>query len=155
MPRGGARVGAGRKPWKYAARIVDGGVADTVAGESAAEPVGRRGLGVAARKVWDGLAPKATARGTLTGETAYAFAVLCRLCVQVDKVHAALELEGLTPDGRYLARLYLGLVQRQETQLRAFRIAPEGKAIAPVEAPKAKSAFERLKDQRQGLHAIR
>lgn len=164
---GGSRVGAGRKPWKHAARVVTGGdagqggsasqsaSAPAVAPAAAAAKVMRPKLVPAVRAVWDALAPQATEQGTLVQATAFEFRVMCELVVEHRECLKALQKEKFTQLGLKIGAHYRGLTQRLETKMRAFKLAPMGKEIAPPAKDKPLTALERLKLKRQNLHAVK
>jgi hypothetical protein len=105
--------------------------------------------------VWDELAGRATAEQTLTASTVSEFVSLCELTVQHRACLAALEKAGIDSDkGLGLARVYATLTQRVEGKMRAFRLAPMGKPLGSTQE-KPKTALERLRDQRQGIHAVK
>lgn len=105
--------------------------------------------------IWNDLAPRATAEGTLVESTQAEFRAMVELAVEHRRCHKALT-EASTGQDSYLGllRIYLPLTQRLEAKMRAFRLAPMGKPIA-TEKPKQKSALDRLKEQRHTLHAIK
>lgn len=164
---GGTRIGAGRKPWKNQARVVAGGGDTTAATPEprtlnpeprSSEPskVARPKLSPAVRAVWDALAPQAVAQGTLVPATAFEFRTLCELAVEQKRCLKAYEAEGFTDLGMKMGAHYRGLTQRLETKLRAFRLAPMGRELAPPAGKeKPLSPLEQLKRQRQNLHAVK
>lgn len=164
---GGTRVGAGRKPWKQQARVVQGGDASAgghaepkaqnpePATKTLATAVVRPKLSPAVRAVWDALAPRAVEQGTLVPATAYEFRTLCELAVQQRECLKACQEEGFTEYGLKIGTHYRGLTQRLEGKLRAFKLGPMGKEIAAPAGEKPMTALERLKMKRQGLHAVK
>lgn len=134
---GGSRVGAGRKP-----KNQNTGFAAVVAASRIRSASDRRssgpellpapaGIGAATAAYWNKLAPHAVAARTLIEGTAADFLELCELLVEKDDVLTERRAEGWTVRGVALAKEYRGLVQRSETKLRAFCLAPIGKALVP------------------------
>lgn len=158
MPRGGRRVGAGRKPWKNKARVIAGGEAlssEQSHASRVSSAVAKPKLPKAVGDVWDELAPRATDQGTLVPETAFEFRTLCEIAVEQRKCLCAAEEEGFTQLGLKIGAHYRGLTQRLETKLRAFKLAPMGKEIVAPAKDKPLTALEKLKQQRQGIHAVK
>ena len=140
MPRGGERVGSGRKPRQAAILRLHGSRWKKPNQPAPKAPQGRvmavelpAGLSVAAQTVWQEWAPHATQALTLTPATVLDFAGLCELVVEMREVLEKRRGEGWTDLGLRLAREYRGLVQRVETTLRAFRLAPIGKEMVTAE----------------------
>lgn len=107
------------------------------------------------REIWDELAPLAKAEGTLVDSTQAEFRALVELAVEHRRCHSKLLLLPAGEKGHLeLLRIYLPLTQRLEGKMRAFRLAPMGKPIN-TEKDKPKSALDRLKEQRQNLHAVK
>lgn len=169
MPRGGNRVGAGRKPKDSTLHAVHGTRSEAsssrsgAAGNIESTPDSHRpppieppkDLTPAERQAWEVLAPAATAAGTLVATTAADFRELCRLHVHVAQAHAEFTKVGWNEYGLKLERAYRGAVQRLEAKMRAFRLAPIGKEIAPPAQEKPKSALEILQAQRAKLVAVK
>jgi hypothetical protein len=136
MPRGGARVGAGRKPLKAVEKDVMGNpgrrarvLAHPGAGHVAVvAPI----VGVEApedltseeRAVWVSLAAHALAARTLTPATALGFRVLVRNVVLEHYLATGEDRGG--PNHR-------GILQRVDAELLRFCLAPFGKAIYEAE----------------------
>lgn len=143
MSRGGARIGAGRKPKPARARWLDGGVdrrgprpeAPPAPAPIAEVPV-PSGLTPSELAAWLVNAPLALEARTLTPATADEFASLCTLEAEMADVLLERRQEGWSEHGLALAREFRGLVQRVEAKRRAFRLAPMGKEMVPPEAPK-------------------
>ena len=153
MPKGGARVGSGRKPLDDSARFISGArdrrppAPERVSAEPFEMPAGLS-PGVAA--VWQRLAPHAFREGTLTVGTAAAFEDLCRAVDMRDKMAAQIEAGGLTylkvtVDGtgkehnelraHPLIVQYRGMCARVEGSMLKFRLVPLGK---PMETAREK-----------------
>jgi hypothetical protein len=149
---GGLRPGSGRKPDEQLSDV---------------QPVDMpTDLSESEQKAWQELAPKASARGTLTPETADRFRLLCRAVSFERSMAARLEKDGwvyiaVTVDGAGQEREVLkahplcgphrGMMQRVEAGMVAFRIAPTGKQMVTVQE-KPKSALEKL--QARKLRAV-
>jgi hypothetical protein len=72
---------------------------------------------------------------TLVPATVEDFRVLCELTVEAAAVLRARRAVSWETHGPKLANVYRGLVQRLESKMRAFRLAPMGKEmVAPVPA---------------------
>lgn len=136
MPRGGARVGAGRPRKSDASRWLAGN-----AGKRAAERVPERpkapvvrlvaapdDLDELERAVWNRLAPHAAAAQTLVESTVEAFVMLCRAVVLERELSRKSDERG-GPSHR-------GMIQRVEAGMLRFRLSPMGKPVEqPEEAP--------------------
>lgn len=139
MPKGGARIGAGRPQKEETRRALDGGIGRrSVPGQpvdvAPLEPIeAPDSLTPAELAVWITTAPLALAARTLIDGTADDFAVLCQLEVEMAAVLSERRQEGWSTRGLALAREYRGLVTRVENKRRAFRLAPMGREmVAPV-----------------------
>jgi hypothetical protein len=146
MPRGGARVGAGRKPraprepQKPNVVSIDGGRA----GELSATPP--LDLPEDEQPFWRAYAPLAIELGTLTRQTEPAFRLLCELDAEKRATKATIEKDGRTTMGitvdvtsseqhiqikaHPLTSSYRQLAQRVETLMARFGLAPFGKPVA-------------------------
>ena len=159
MARGGARIGSGRKPKARRLHAVHGTTPETSTTTSSTAPAAPieppKGLTTTERAVWQCLAPQATAAGTLVPATAADFRELVRLHVHVERTHAEFLRAGWNEYGLKLERAYRGAVQRLEAKMRAFRLAPIGKEIAPPADEKPQTAFERLQADRAKLTLVR
>lgn len=140
MPKGGARIGAGRPRNSERENWLAGQARKT--GEAPLPPAPLppvdvpEGLPDAERAIWLELAPHALAARTLTVATAGDFAALCRLEVEAAGVLEARRIEGWNRKGLEFAKEWRSLVQRLENKRRAFRLAPMGKPMeTPVAAP--------------------
>lgn len=162
MGRGGPRVGAGRKPKSRTLHAVHGTTseasnqghgAETTAAAGPVTPP--KGLSKPELEAWRLLAPAAIAAGTLVATTAADFRELCRLHVHVEAAHAEFQKVGWNEYGLKLERAYRGAVQRLEAKMRAFRLAPIGKEIAPAAEEKPQSALEKLHAQRASLRVVK
>lgn len=147
MPRGGRRIGAGRKP-KSALEHAIGGNAGrrrhsaTVlqhpsASSTAVAPIvlfdPPKDLPAEALVIWKELAPHAFTARTLTPATVAAFVMLCRAVVR----ERALSLSPIDCGGAN----HRGLMQRVGAWMKDFAIAPFGKALYgsdKAEAPTSK-----------------
>jgi hypothetical protein len=135
MPRGGSRIGCGRKPLNAVQRALTGnaghrsrvllgpgaGEALVTAAIDPFEPTVE--LASDERRVWDALAPHAFAARTLTRGTELAFALLCRNLV-IERAQA--RMAPGTPSHR-------GMIQRVDAELAAFSLRPFGKPILTAE----------------------
>ena len=147
---GGRRPGAGRRPsgsvgeWPTGAAVVlpVSGPSQPVVVDGIARPE----MSDEVALFWDALAPLAAERGTLLPTTAYEFRVMCELAVQQRRALANIE-------SGYGA--YATLTKLLEGKLRAFKLAPTGRETGAPAKEKPKSALDRLKEQRRGLHAVR
>lgn len=126
MARGGARVGAGRKPKEAPLAALHGHRARPLvdaAPPAAAGPLAPvdppPGLTAPVRKLWDELAPHALGERTLTPATAAAFELLCRQILLERKLSRSPDRGGSA---------HRGMMQRVEAGLSRFRLAPTGKA---------------------------
>lgn len=116
--------------------------------------------------VWESLAPHAMAQRTLIPATAERFARLCRNIVLERLMAAQIEADGLTETkvslqmdekggglqtvekkAHTLLGKLIGIGQRIDTGLTAFRLAPTGRALAMAE-DKPKNALEKLQARR-------
>lgn len=149
MPRGGARVGAGRKPKtsrtpKEPARLVaiDGGKAAEPPAVSVEPPAD---LPKDEHEFWRAYAALAIAAGTLTPQTVGSFRLLCELDAEKRATKETLDKDGrtyikVTVDGagqehqelkaHPLTGPYRQLAQRVEALMARFLLAPFGKPVA-------------------------
>lgn len=155
MPRGGARVGAGRKPKKTLDfPVIDGGKSDAclIAAEPPAE------LPDPHKKHWRLNAHLAIQRGTLTLQTEPQFRTLCRIEAEIEATDTTIEADGrtfikTTVDGagqehqelkaHPLLSHYRALLKQQQSLFKDFMLGPFGKPIAV--AP-SRSRLEQQKD---------
>jgi hypothetical protein len=105
--------------------------------------------------MWDRFAPLATAQCTLVPAMVPEFEAMCELAVLQAMALKRFRREGFTEFGLKVERSYRGLTQRLEIKMRAFRLAPMGKEIAPTAKDKPLSPLERLKLQGQNLRAVK
>jgi len=133
-------MGSGQKPKTQRERALAGSRERTAARDSGhGDPallVPPADLPEAAQVWWRRLAPHAVVT-TLAPSTALAFADLCMLRVRLDEIVAAIARDGVMVDGQqhpllsqerqYRARVEIGM--------RAFMLAPFGKAVEADEAP--------------------
>lgn len=142
MPRGGRRVGAGRKPKQPRAGVVlamDGRRQDPQdLLEVAADPVlshppellatPPRDLTPGQKKVWRKAAPLAIAERTLTPATVMGFRALVAQWVMTETLAARIEEAGAASDtGVDLLRSYVKLAQRLDASLARFKLTGFGK----------------------------
>lgn len=117
--------------------------------------------------VWQELAPHAREQRTLIPATSSRFRLLCRAVVLERKYEAKILEDGLTylavtVDGsgqeretlkaHPLCGAHRGMMQRVESGMVAFRLAPLGKPLAATAVEKPKSALEQL--QSRNLRAV-
>ena len=166
MPRGGARVGAGRKPKGATVLSLHGGrvrqpaqAAPTVAQGPLPDVKQPEGMPEASQVLWNELAPHALEARTLTDGTAAAFRDLCEAIVLKRMMLAEILADGLTgtkvtlqmdeagggvqsveKKAHTLLSQYRGMMQRVEAGFTRFRLAPMGKEI--IVAQKAVDPFE-------------
>lgn len=141
MPRGGARLGAGRKPVKtFRPVVVAGGQADVDGSVSAIPP---EDLPTEQRDFWHRYAALAIEKRTLTAHTVAAFRMLCELDFELRDTKATIKRDGrtfikVTVDGagvehqelkaHPLTSAYGRLAKSVETLMARFGLAPFGKA---------------------------
>ena len=154
MPRGGARVGAGRKPKEYLkkpAPIVNfKDVKQAKSGDGLVSRVPPADLPEDQRDFWQRYAGHAIEARTLTMRTEAAFRLLCELEAEKRATKATIDADGrtfikITIDGagqehqelkaHPLTGSYRQLAQRVETLMARFSLAPFGK---PTDAGGAK-----------------
>jgi hypothetical protein len=135
VPRGGARIGAGRKPKDEALKALHGSRRRTAAAllpplvpadvpmPVVDPPASLTGPALA---VWHELAPFALAARTLTAATAAAFVMLCR-AVALERALARSREKG--------GSNHRGVMQRCEIGLTRFGLAPIGKPVTSPAAP--------------------
>jgi len=140
MPRGGARVGAGRKPRASRRNVV------TFEGRKSSDDgallVPPAFLSDEERSLWGAWAPLAVELKTLTSHHVPAFALLCRLQAEMNATERTIAADGrtqvrVTIDGagqehqelkaHPLKTDYRQLAQRVESLLARFCLAPFGK----------------------------
>jgi hypothetical protein len=153
---GGARSGSGPKPRGKGLVGLTGGkgadtaqAADVAKDENVVCPVA---LSVKEVAHWDDLARHAVEHGTLVPSTVAAFVLLCKLQVMADEMYATLLEQGFTylkhtVDGsgkeheelkaHPLVSQHRNTVQRIESLMVKFKIAPMGKPVEPVRKKKA------------------
>lgn len=146
MPRGGRRVGAGRKPNKpmSVVRIQDWvfvpdvpAPSDAVASDLAQPPEGMR---EAEAEVWRALAPSAIAQQTLIAATTRGFRELCEQAVLKQQFADEIARIGAAHrDADGLLRHYTKLAQRLDQSLARYRLTAQGKA-EPSAQQKPKAA---------------
>ncbi len=142
MPRGGRRVGAGRKPKTKPAVVLgmDGArlmpvdvpvsVPEVDAIDLAIPP---EDLTEAQRACWVRYAPAALEQLTLVSSTVAGFRELCeRFAI---KQHLAAKIEKVGPASKKaepLLRHYVKLAQRVEASLKEFKLTAFGKPVLPM-----------------------
>ncbi len=123
MPRGGARVGAGRKPAAVRQNVVPFTVT-AKAGQS--ELLRAPGyLTERERGLWDAWAPLALERGTLSDHHVPAFALLCRL--QAEMLETG---ETIARDGRTQLRVTIDGAGQEHQELKAHPLKPDYRQLA-------------------------
>jgi len=153
---GGNRVGAGRKSKRTSERKLHGSRGRTPAIDVpvvAVDPVvAPAGLTAMQRQAWDEMAPFASAAGTLTPATAFAFRDLCEVVALRRSILAQLSLDGLMvnaiKEGEGGERYSLGapvahplLAHERQYRLREeagrarFMVAPVGKPMGVKAEP--------------------
>jgi hypothetical protein len=148
MPRGGARIGAGRKPktarahWltgdagKRNLAVVESPVGGDVVAVKAFLPPAA--LGAEERDYWRTWEPEARANGTLTSATVAGFVLLCEVAADAGRLRARIDADGLmfvvdgVPKAHPLLPSYRGQQQRREQLLARYGLAAMGKPAAPV-----------------------
>lgn len=143
MPRGGARVGAGRKPSKprpFQPTIVTGGKQPA---EGDISPIPPEDLPAEQRDFWHRYAALAIEKRTLTIHTAAAFRLLCELDAEKRATKKTIDIDGrtfmkVTVDGagiehqelkaHPLTSAYGRLSKHVEALMARFGLAPFGKA---------------------------
>jgi hypothetical protein len=129
--------GTGRKAKDPVLRALDGNASRRPVAPPVTAPTPHRPVRMPAtlrpdeRKVWRQLAPHAKALGTLTPGTALGFKWLCRNVVLLEACWADGKTRGTAK--------YLGVLQKVESGLLRFALAPYGKPMpdAGVAAPSA------------------
>lgn len=147
MPRGGARVGSGRKPTKprvFKPAVFAGGQAETPGDLSAVPPGDLPGE---QRDFWHRYAGLAMEKKTLTAHTVAAFLLLCELDAEKRATKATMDRDGrtfikVTVDGagvehqelkaHPLTGAYGRLAKAVEALMARFGLAPFGKAEVPL-----------------------
>jgi hypothetical protein len=171
MPRGGARVGSGRKPKAANKPVVPAVPTNLVAidggraGELSATPPAD--LPTEQHDFWKSYAALAIEAGTLTPQTAGSFRLLCELDAEKTATKATLDKDGRTyikvsVDGagvehdelkaHPLTGSYRQLAQRVEALMARFLLAPFGKPVTSGK-PKAQpgaSAWARIASVKNG-----
>lgn len=149
MPKGGRRTGAGRKPKSAEAHQRDGTASraqivphPSASGAMVVQISPPLDLSDAELSAWQGLAPLATAKRTLTMETAFRFRELCENIVLKRAIHLCIVERGLevmkvTIDGsgqehvehkaNSLLNQYRGMQQLVNSGLKDFSLSPFGK----------------------------
>lgn len=135
MPRGGTRVGCGRKPKERPLAALHGHRVRTLIEDREAvpadapppEPVDPPASATGpVLKIWHELAPHALTERTLTAKTAASFELLCRAVLLERKLSRGSDKGGSN---------HRGMMQRVEAGFARFRLAPTGKAYAPPAKP--------------------
>lgn len=136
MGWGGRRPGAGAKP-KRTRQHDSGATVLAHPSSAAADPLPEitefdapNDLSVDERNVWVELAPHAFRARTLTPASSFAFRLLCRNIVLERQFAGSVQDKG--------SASHRGLIQRVDTELLAFNLAPCGKPMA--DAAPAKQA---------------
>lgn len=142
MPRGGARVGSGRKP-KYPRAVATTDVEPQIGSADVAVPlIPPTDLSVAQRDFWQRYAARAIEKRTLTIHTVEAFRELCEVAAEKQKVLQTIEEDGrtfikVTVDGsgqehqelkaHPLKGDYARLAKLVQNMMEKFMLAPFGK----------------------------
>lgn len=171
MPRGGKRLGAGRKPKTRTERWLGGDAAKrglslvrpdaepvpVTTNPAVAEDVPSM-LTEAEAKYWELWAPSALERGTLTEHTRPGLVLLCQVARRAAALWAQIESQGLMfekvtvdssgqehhePKAHPLLTHYRGLVQRAEQLMARYGLASDGK-IPTGETAKKDTEREQL-----------
>lgn len=151
MPRGGARIGAGRKPkYRHDLEAIDGGAAPTTEARALAEAP--EDIPSDQQQFWREYAPLAIERRTLTPATVPAFKLLCELRAEMVATKATIDKDGrtyikVTIDGagteheelraHPLKADYAKLGKQVEGLLARFCLAAFGKPMAGAPPTKA------------------
>jgi hypothetical protein len=120
-------------------------------------PLSPASLSTEARAVWEWMAKHAWMEGTLTEATVSDFAATCELHVEAERAKVALQRQKTgTDEWQVFSRIYLAFGRDLKEKLRAFRLAPNGLPMVPIEKKdeKPKSALEQLKDRRQSMSIV-
>ena len=151
MPRGGFRVGAGRKPGSKSAVVIgmDGVRRDAgpvtpqalVTGEESALVTPPKDLPRDQRKFWTRYAPLAVAQQTLIPAHVPGFRELCEQAAFKDALARQIrKLKPESPAASETLRHYEKLVQRLDATLARFRLTGFGKPAAHASAAKKAAA---------------
>ena len=149
MPRGGARVGAGRPPKTDGERWLGGDAgkrngANPPAPAPPAPPLklmpAPAGMPLGQAAVWNEFAPQACAQRTLSEQTAGAFGLLCKQVLLERRMFDAIEADGVQSIDRTAAHVlltqYRGMMQRVESGMQRFMLTPMGKPLSvPEDVP--------------------
>lgn len=155
MPRGGFRVGAGRKPRGDKGVVIgmDGQRRPSVAAsvalgpapeDAAAHPLVTppEGLPDGQQPIWRGLAPHAIAQATLVPATVRGFRELCELVLLKQQIADAIVAAGAATSGMdALLRHYTKLSQRLDAVLARYRLTAAGKPESTAAKPKKASPW--------------
>ena len=178
MPRGGARIGAGRKPKTMVARWlagdagkrgqrVESAMVSAVLERVDLEPSPM--LTEAEAAYWELWAPLALSAGTLTAATRPGLVLLCQVACRAARVWADVERDGTThislvtnPDGTTHEVLkahpqmtqYRGLIGRQEMLLARYGLAGSGKVVRAAQ-PAAVDPFQAAQARGSRLRAVK
>ncbi len=157
MSRGGARVGAGRKPRRALEfPVFDGGLSGAVSTQPPED------LPEAQRPHWVRYAKLAISRGTLTENTEPAFRLLCQTEAEIAVTQKTIDADGRTfikctvdgagnehqeLKGHPLLSHYRSLLKSQQNLFEKFMLGPFGKPIAtrPRSAVDQQKAQDRTK----------
>lgn len=139
MPRGGRRVGSGRKPKRKKAIVIglDGArrsdrsipheVPPRAVADLATPP---KDLSAEQRQFWSQYAPYAVEQQTLVPATVVGFRELCEQWTMKAKLAKEIARRGAaTRDAEGLLRAYMKLAQRVDALLARFKLTPFGKAV--------------------------
>jgi hypothetical protein len=149
---GGARSSSGPKPRVGRVVSLRGGRSGALDEIAPAEAVVPPVLSEKEAAQWANLAPHAIEHGTLVPSTVAAFVLLCKLSVMADEMYSTLLEDGFTymkhtVDGsgkeheelkaHPLVSQHRNTVQRIESLMVKFKIAPMGKPVDPIRKKKA------------------
>lgn len=154
MPRGGRRVGAGRKPGANSANVVGmdgkphgGGLPPAVSladRDALVTPPGE--LSEPARAFWSRWAPAAIENRTLTAATAFGFRELCEKAATVAALRARIALLGAaTQDALPYLKECRGQAQALNVSLKEFKLTAFGKPETSEKPKPAANPWASLK----------
>lgn len=146
MPRGGARIGAGRKRKTPRAHWLTGDAGKRGLALVESPAVGARDaslvyeppatLGPAERSYWAAWEPEARAAGTLHSATLPGFTLLCQVAVDTAQLRARIHEDGAVLTGAEGTKAhplwvsYRGLAQRLDQLLKSYSLSAMGKPAA-------------------------
>lgn len=155
MPKGGARIGAGRKPRARTFEVYEGGSVTSVATDGGVSEAPPEDLPQEQQDFWRRCAGLAIERRTLVAHTVPSFRLLCELEAEKQATKATIDRDGrtyikVTVDGagtehselkaHPLKADYAKLAKQVETLMARFALAPFGKPAGPAQRSKADQA---------------